>query len=416
VHSLTVSSFYGHAPGGPGASPVVANLPASFPPVTALRDPQRLSRMIERAALRALATVGSSAGAEPSANTEPPPEALPAAERDPRAEHEAPVEPDLEPGAPARFAREGGLGWLAAEKFVASARLYARLDERDVAKIEELIGGSPELARIYAEIPDPGTRHQMVMAFGIWLGHPSVTEKTGLPDQQPPEDVHAMVRGPSAAAGGVYEADLVANALAGVGVDIADLQAALDFGCSSGRVVRVLRAAYPQTRWYGCDPNARAIAWAGGHLQGIEFFVNDDAPPLPLAEGSLDLAYAISIWSHFSPELGLAWFEEMHRLIRPGGHVVCTTHGFTSVAFYAERCLRTPRQSDEIVGALYRRGWWYAPEFGEEGDWGVVNPDWGTAFLSPEWLLTQLCPRWRVLEFAPGRNQDNQDVYVFQRA
>ena len=64
----------------------------------------------------------------------------------------------------------------------------------------------------------------------------------------------------------------------------------------------------------------------------IEFFVNDNAPPLPLADGSLDLVYAISIWSHFAPELGLRWFEEMHRLIRPGGHLVCTTHGLTSVA------------------------------------------------------------------------------------
>ena len=45
----------------------------------------------------------------------------------------------------------------------------------------------------------------------------------------------------------------------------------------------------------------------------------------------------------------------------------------------------------------------------------MVNPDWGTAFLSPEWMLTHLCPRWRVLEFAPGRNQENQDVYVLQR-
>ncbi|MCW3027329.1 MAG: class SAM-dependent methyltransferase, partial [Solirubrobacterales bacterium] len=77
--------------------------------------------------------------------------------------------------------------------------------------------------------------------------------------------------------------------------------------------------------------------------------------------------------------------------------------------------LRTPQQSREIANALYSKGWWYAPEFGEEGDWGVVNPEWGTSFLSPEWLLAQLCPPWRVLEFAPGRNQDNQDVYVLQR-
>jgi SAM-dependent methyltransferase len=186
-------------------------------------------------------------------------------------------------------------------------------------------------------------------------------------------------------------------------------------GCSSGRVTRVLAAAYPQIHWHGCDPNAPAIAWASENLPGIEFFVNDDAPPLPLADSSLDLVYAISIWSHFAPELGLRWFEEMHRLLRPGGHLVCTTHGLTSVAYYATLELRTVEQSQEIRDALYRGGSWYAPEFGEEGDWGVVNPDWGTAFLSPEWMLTHLCPRWRVVEFAPGRNQENQDVYVLQR-
>jgi SAM-dependent methyltransferase len=255
----------------------------------------------------------------------------------------------------------------------------------------------------------------MILGYGIWLGHRSTTEKTGLLAAQPPEDVHVMARGPSAAAGGLYEADLVVDALASAGADMTGVSTALDFGCSSGRVVRVLHAAYPEIEWHGCDPNERAIAWAAEHLEGVGFFINGDLPPLPLADGSLDLAYAISIWSHFEPALGLRWFEEMHRLIRPGGHLVCTTHGFVSVDFYATNDLRTPEQSEEIAEALYRKGWWYAPEFGEEGDWGVVNPDWGTAFLSPEWVLTQLCPSWRVLEFAPGRNQYNQDVYVLQR-
>jgi SAM-dependent methyltransferase len=243
-----------------------------------------------------------------------------------------------------------------------------------------------------------------------------VSEKTGLTSDQPPEEVHAMARGPLAAAGGLYEADLVVGAMAGVGADISDVATALDFGCSSGRVVRVLAAAYPHIEWHACDPNAPAITWASEHLSEIHFFVNDQDPPLPLALGSLDLVYAISIWSHFEPPTGISWFEEMHRLIRPGGHLVCTTHGPTSIDFYATNGLRTPEQAGEIQDSLYRKGWWYAPEFGEEGDWGVVSSAWGTAFLSPEWLLTQLCPRWRVLEFAPGRNQGNQDVYVLQRA
>jgi SAM-dependent methyltransferase len=255
----------------------------------------------------------------------------------------------------------------------------------------------------------------MVLTFGVWLGRPGLLEKTGLSSAQPPEDVHTMARGPLAAAGGLYEADMIADALASVGVDLAGVDSALDFGCSSGRVLRVLRTAYPESAWRGCDPNVAAIAWAQDNLKGIEFLVNDDAPPLPLPAASHDLIYAISIWSHFAPEFGLRWFAEMHRLLRSGGLLLCTTHGLTSVAYYVANGLCAPEQAQLIVDSLFRDGMWYAQAFGEEGDWGVVNPDWGTAFLSPEWMLAQLCPRWRVLEFAPGRNLGNQDVYVLER-
>ena len=379
--------------------------PASFPAVTALFDRQRLARLIEGGDQRSPET------SEPIEQAPPPIEEASPESEAPAASEQAPIPP----GAPGRFVRDLGPVNLAVHLTGASRMLYERLDAGDVAEVERLIASSPELQELYAANADAGTRRHMILSFGIWLGVPCVLEKSGLTNEQPPEEIHVMARGPIAAAGGLYEADLVFDALASIGVEIAEIGCALDFGCSSGRVVRVLQAAYPDTRWHGCDPNAPAVAWASENLPAVELFVNGDAPPLPLADGSLDMAYAISIWSHFAPELGLRWFDEMHRLIRPGGHLVCTTHGFTSVALYAQLSLRTPQQSDEIIGALYRQGSWYAPEFGEEGDWGVVNPDWGTAFLSPEWMLTQLCPRWRVLEFAPGRNQDNQDVYVLER-
>jgi SAM-dependent methyltransferase len=306
-------------------------------------------------------------------------------------------------------------GSLEVERATVSSLLYKHLSDEDVSEVERRLSEVPELDNYYASAPTPALRRFLVLAYGVWLGVAAVLDKTGLVRDQPPEDVHAMARGPLAAAGGLYEADLVVDALASAGVEIETIRTGLDFGCSSGRVARVLAAAYPKTRWCGCDPNAPAITWASATLPGIDFFVNGDIPALPLADASLDLAYAISIWSHFAPELGLSWFEEMRRLIRPGGHLVVTTHGMTSVAYYAQLGLRTPQQSDEIIGTFYRRGWWYAPEFGEEGDWGVVNPDWGTAFVSPEWLMTQLLPRWRVLEFVPGRNQENQDLYVLER-
>lgn len=370
--------------------------------MTFFRNRPRLAKLIERAAHGTLAAV-----AGPGSQPERP--------HGTSAQSEAAIPTPVPPGAPVRFARSLSPGSLDGERGRATSVLYDRLSAADVAAIESRIGEVAELRDYYGAAADETTRRHLILAAGIWLDIPAATEKTGLIAAQPPEDIHAMARGPMAAGGGLYEADLVVDALASAGVDMSNVRSALDFGCSSGRVARVLTAAYPDIRWHGCDPNEPAIAWAVEHLPGVELFPNGDEPPLPLADGSLDLAYAISIWSHFSPPLGLRWLEEMRRLIRPGGHLVCTTHGLTSVAFYVMRGLRTPLQSDEIVGALYERGWWYAPEFGESGDWGVVNPEWGTAFLSPEWMLAELCPRWRVLEFAPGRNQQNQDVYVLQR-
>jgi SAM-dependent methyltransferase len=293
--------------------------------------------------------------------------------------------------------------------------LYDRLSDEDVAEVERHMDESLDPQEAAVASSDPAARPLNVLAYGVWLGVPSIMEKTGLSGAQPPGDIHSMARGPIAAPGGLYEADLVVSALDSVGVKIEEMERVLDFGCSSGRVVRVLAAAYPEVHWTACDPNEPAIAWAKDNLPGIHFYASRQEPPLPEEEGSLDLVYAISIWSHFAPELGLRWFDEMRRVIRPGGRLVLTTHGVQSVAFFVGNGFRPADQADEILRGLYCEGWWYAAEFGDEGDWGVVNPGWGTAFVTPEWILTRLCPLWRVLEFAPGRNSENQDVYVLGR-
>jgi SAM-dependent methyltransferase len=358
--------------------------------MSTLEARRQIRRLIELAARRALAAAERALDSVDGAGRRPPP-------------------------PPPPTDREVGPGRLAVEAHAVSGLLYDRLSPQSILEIERRIGEWPELRHYLDADPTLDERRGILLAFGIWLAVPGLLEGTGLLSAQPPDEVHAMARGPLSAAGGLYEADMIASALTSAGVELAALRAGLDFGCSSGRVVRVLAAAYPQTTWHGCDPNAEAIDWATQSLPAIDFFRSGDDPPLPLADASLDLVFAISIWSHFEPSLGLRWFDEMHRLIAPGGHLVWTSHGLASVEHYAASGLRSAGQSAEIAAALYSRGSWYAPEFGVNGDWGVVNPSWGTAFLSPEWVLTKLLPRWRVLEFAPARNQCNQDVYVLSR-
>jgi SAM-dependent methyltransferase len=167
--------------------------------------------------------------------------------------------------------------------------------------------------------------------------------------------------------------------------------------------------------WQGCDPNAAAIAWAREHLPGARFALSDTEPPLPYPDASFALVYAISIWSHFDAGAALRWLGEIRRVLEPGGLLMLTAHGYQSVAVHGAEGARPPRQLEQIRRALYRRGFWYAPEFGDAGDHGVSHPEWGTAFLTPEWLLRYVTAGWRIEHFGAGQNAGNQDVYVLAR-
>jgi glycosyltransferase involved in cell wall biosynthesis/SAM-dependent methyltransferase/GT2 family glycosyltransferase len=296
----------------------------------------------------------------------------------------------------------------------ASERLYARLSADDVAAIEAKLDGD---MRVYWDqaAGDEEYRHTLALHLGVWHRIPGVESKTGLRADMPPEDVHAMARGELAAGGAIYYADMLADALRRVGSSLEQVERGLDFGCSSGRVVRALQAAYPDTEWHGVDPNGDAIAWAREHLPEIAFDVSPQDPPLAYADGTFDFVAAISIWSHYGERAALRWLDEMHRVIRPGGRLVFSTHGLHSVSYYAQTGERSPAQLAQIRRTLYRRDFWYAPEFGEAGDWGVVHPDWGTAFFTPEWLARVALPQWSLEDFAVGQNADNQDMYVLRR-
>lgn len=290
--------------------------------------------------------------------------------------------------------------------------MYARLDDADVSAVAALAQEHDPLA---LDTADERERRRRTIHLGVHHAVPGVLEATGLSQATPPENVHSMSRGPYAAGGSLYYADMVADGLAQAGIDLAAGGSVLDFGCSSGRVVRVLAAAYPGCEWYGCDPIPEAIAWAREHIPEVDFLDGPARPPLPFDDGQLDAAFAISIWSHFADAAARAWLAEMHRIIRPGGALWLSTHGLQSVVHDRGRQLRSEEQLTEISAALAKAGFWYAPEFGEKGDFGVIDPEWGTAFLTPEWLLAVVTPEWRVAAFAPGRLEDNQDLYVLHR-
>lgn len=293
-----------------------------------------------------------------------------------------------------------------------SDALHARLTAQQVASLEARLEGN--LRALWDDLPAAG-RRRLLVAAAAFYGDADALAAMDLTAAAPPENVHTMARGPLTHGGDLGIADMVAQSLADAGLRIPDGGTLLDFGCSSGRVLRPLAAWRPDVVCLGCDPNADAIAWASATLPMARWFRSPLRPPLELATASVDVAYAISIWSHFSAEAALTWLDELHRVVRPGGHLLITVHGATTVGNYAREGLMEPHTLTAAIDDVLRDGVAFIDVFGEAGDWGVKDPGWGTCFMTADWLLEHVTPAWSVRLMRAGRLEADQDVFVLER-
>lgn len=105
----------------------------------------------------------------------------------------------------------------------------------------------------------------------------------------------------------------------------AEVAAMLDFGCGCGRVTRYWSDHRGTVA--GSDVSAEAIDWCRRNLPFGKFETNGLAPPLAFDDASFDLVYALSVFTHFTSDLQTAWRDELRRVLKPGGHLLLTTHG-----------------------------------------------------------------------------------------
>jgi Flp pilus assembly protein TadD/SAM-dependent methyltransferase len=126
--------------------------------------------------------------------------------------------------------------------------------------------------------------------------------------------------------GGFRDARTVLTMLETSAFDLRSMQSVLEFGCGSGRVLRHFRNI-TGLRLAGTDANPKAIAWDCVHLPGIDFSENALTPPLKYDDASFDLVYALSVFTHITVEMQQPWLNELRRVLRPGGYLLCTVHG-----------------------------------------------------------------------------------------
>jgi SAM-dependent methyltransferase len=125
---------------------------------------------------------------------------------------------------------------------------------------------------------------------------------------------------------GYREAWTVLTTVEQYGAHVEAMRSVLEFGCGSGRVIRHFRYI-DGLRLAGTDANSKPVEWDRKNLPGIEFNHNALEPPLAYPDGSFDLIYALSVFTHIPLEWQQPWLDELRRLLRSGGYLLCTVHG-----------------------------------------------------------------------------------------
>jgi len=126
----------------------------------------------------------------------------------------------------------------------------------------------------------------------------------------------------------------------------------LDWGCGPGRVIRHMPGILGSgCRLYATDTNARSIAWCRANLTQVACNLNTLQAELPYLNDFFRAIYSISIFTHLSALQHQLWYDELMRVLEPGGVLLVTTQGD------AFRKLLVPHEQRQYdAGSLVVRG------------------------------------------------------------
>jgi SAM-dependent methyltransferase len=110
----------------------------------------------------------------------------------------------------------------------------------------------------------------------------------------------------------------------------------LDFGCSTGRVLRHFDTERRELGWklWGTDVQARPIEWMRYHFPShFQVSAGTTVPHLPFPDASIDFIYGISVFTHIK-YLWDMWLLELRRVLKPSGLLLQSYHAEPAWEFY----------------------------------------------------------------------------------
>ena len=186
----------------------------------------------------------------------------------------------------------------------------------------------------------------------------------------------------------------------------------LDFGCGFGRVLRVLKAAYPEAGLAGCDLSRDALDFCATAFGAERFYSNED-PDKVTIDRTFDLIWCGTMLTNIDSAPFIRFLQLFNSLLSRDGLLVFTTHG----PFVADR-IRTGEYSygldEAYIPAMLRAyesaGFGYT-DYPAEVLSRVGVEKYGISISKPSWVCRQIeaIPDLRVMMYTERAWDNHQD-------
>ena len=126
----------------------------------------------------------------------------------------------------------------------------------------------------------------------------------------------------------------------------------LDWGCGCARVARFVSKLAPR-KLTGVDIDPDNIEWCKSNMTAAQFARIGLHPPTPFSDGSFDLIYGISVFSHLSEADQDRWLAELQRITKPGAALLMSIQGeiaFLRVDGDFERFMALEKDGFQVYG------------------------------------------------------------------
>ncbi len=180
----------------------------------------------------------------------------------------------------------------------------------------------------------------------------------------------------------------------------------LDLPCGHGRVLRVLKAAFPEAELHACDLDRTGVDFCATRFGAKPIYSHSNPAQLQLA-GPYDLIWVGSLMTHLDAHRWPGFLNLFRSVLSPRGVCVFTTHGYWSEELIKSGQAAYGLKNPTSLLRPYRKyGFAYA---------GYPGQDYGISLSSPAWVTTRMAavPGARLLLYAERGWADHQDVVAW---